>query len=268
MKRSSQSDKGGDDSIGYIEWASPTVGGYTCPGVGTRDVGECRQEANLKYFQEIFTEQVTPLGNFLNGPVVSTGQVNEHTNVASRHLIGNIISYKRKKKLRVASPPHSEVHAQNEQGSSPKTFGESGVANAIIEDVYLLSYSPKMTLSRDMDHGVFAVGDRTSENVNPLLLGPLQTPTLPSQQADAEVSSEQGESLIGDKMREEHDLFMPDPLQTPSFPYEQGEYVVEEQRTSVLDSVALDSIEATTNVPATEQVSLEIQTSIRDGGRE
>ncbi|KAJ8532049.1 hypothetical protein K7X08_011972 [Anisodus acutangulus] len=293
------------------------------PGVGTGYAGECRQEANFEDFQEIYTKQVTPLVNLDDGLIVSTGQVNEHTNVASRHPVDNIILYKRKKKFRAAYPPHSDVHEQNEQGSSPKIFGESGVGKAIIEDVYpLLSYSPQsLTFPGYLDHGVFVVRDKTSKNVDPLLSDPLQISILPSQQGesligeerievhdllpsdpieatrnswqlqsfvgdererdgdlvthrlndvlvDGEMPSEQGESPIGDKMREEYDPLMSDPLQTPSFPSKQGEYVVEEERIGVLDSVALDSIEATTNVLVIEHVSLKHQTPIRDGGRE
>ncbi|KAJ8529416.1 hypothetical protein K7X08_036251 [Anisodus acutangulus] len=69
-------------------------------------------------------------------------------------------------------------------------------------------------------------------------------------------------------MREEHDPLILDPLQTPSFPSQQDEIVVEEERIGVLDSVALESIEITINVPTTEQVSLKLQTSIGYGRRE
>ncbi|KAJ8553889.1 hypothetical protein K7X08_024567 [Anisodus acutangulus] len=102
--------------------------------VGTGDASECRQKANSEDFQEISMEQVTPLVNLDDGPVVSTGKVNEHTNVASRHLVGNIISYKRKKKLCVASPPHSEVHAQNEQGESVEREERTEVHVSVVLD--------------------------------------------------------------------------------------------------------------------------------------
>ncbi|KAK4348275.1 hypothetical protein RND71_034614 [Anisodus tanguticus] len=206
-KRSSRSDKGGNDSI---------VGGYTSICTGTYDAGEGGQEANLEDFQKISTVQVTTIVNLDDDSVVSTRQVNEHTNVSSHHQVGNIISYKRKKKFHTASPPHSEVQTQNEQGSSPKTFGESGVGNAVIEDVYPL----------DTEYGVFAVGDRTRENVEPLLTDPLQTHTLPSQQ---------GESLVGEERMEAH------------------------------DSVSLDPIKAATRKTlGTEQLSVQVQSSVGD----
>ncbi|KAJ8525987.1 hypothetical protein K7X08_037206 [Anisodus acutangulus] len=278
--------EGGNDSIGYLEWTSPTVGGYTSICAGTYDAGEGGQEANLEDFQKISTVQVTTIVNLDDDSVVSTRQVNEHTNVSSHHQVGNIILYKRKKKFHTASPPHSEVQTQNEQGSSPKTFGESGVGNVVIEDVYpLLSYSPQiMTLPGDMEYGVFAVGDRTRENVEPLLTDPLQTHTLPFQQ---------GESLVGEERMEAHESVSLDPIKAATrktlgtellsaqVQSSVGDGRMEEGYSDALQStgvpadakiepeqVVLDTIEATSNVPATEQVSLELKTYIGDGGRD
>ncbi|KAJ8547696.1 hypothetical protein K7X08_011282 [Anisodus acutangulus] len=295
------------------------VGGYTRPSVGTRDAGECRQEANLEDLQEISTKQVTHLVNLYDGLVVSAAQVKEHTNVASRHPVGNIISYKRKKKFCSASPPHSEiederrviqmlfnqlvcVHVEmaHEEGELVQREERIKAHVSVVSDP--IESTSKTTASKQLSRQLQSfIGDEIEVNGDSV---DLQSNGVP---ADAEITSEQGESVeregrievyvsvvsnpikatskeyateqlsgklqsfVGDERGREGDSVA---LQSNNMPVdaemksEQGESVIEKERIGVLDSVALDSNEETTNVPATEQVSLELQTSIGYKGRE
>ncbi|KAK4365722.1 hypothetical protein RND71_013602 [Anisodus tanguticus] len=55
-----------------------------------------------------------------------------------------------------------------------------------------------------VDHGLSAIGDRTSENIDLLLSNLVQTPTLPSQQS---------ESLVGEERMEAHGSLPSDPIE-------------------------------------------------------